>query len=544
MRPDGPTVHLRCPAKPASRLGSDIDLVGAFGALLSRDGKAIIYGPENGDVRGRCPVLEAVEITERSTGRAFFVNVPRDVLALDGDDPGCVAGPARTLVDLMRTANLRPVLLASGGPGRAHLFARVHDRKLLEQFADLGKRLGFDHRQSIRPPLSRHRLGGRSRLLEPQDPLDALVALAPTTRPPRLLRGAMRRLAFAGERDRSRCAARLVMALVNRGWSIEGVRAFLMDPKCVAGAKLQEISDQSLRRRRVERLYRSAEKRIAESPSRRSRPSVDADLMCFVAHLEALEWRGLGGASLYVAARMCVAIAAECGDVILHFGCRRLAEHLGVDWGTANRWCQALLTLGLLTLVKKGGGRWPHTWQLCVLARSAPSKSLFRADPRPYPQKPHLPAPTGRVVGEVWGAPSGGGVAPVVPCLLDPVAADVFGPFGWFGTRGLGFPCWRALVLVEQAEAIREGELSTRLGPLMSRGVDPLLDLAILQQEGDWYRRGATTLEEVARRLRTLGTRSWKRAQHRAQRAEYRKRLDGAAATRGGDPVPAVEEAV
>ena len=132
----------------------------------------------------------------------------------------------------------------------------------------------------------------------------------------------------------------------------------------------------------------------------------------------------------------------------------------------------------------------------------------------------------------------------MVACLLDPAAADVFGTFGWFGTRGLGFPCWRALVLVEQAEAIREGELSTRLGPLMWRGVDPLLDLAILQQEGDWYRRGAATLEEVARRLRTLGTRSWKRAQHRAQRTEYRKRLDGAAATRGGDPVPAVEEAV
>src|SRR5262245_24357302 len=72
MSPDGARVHLRRPAKPASRLGDDIDLVGAFGVLLSRDGKAIIYGPRNGDVRGCCPVLEAVEITERSTGRAFF----------------------------------------------------------------------------------------------------------------------------------------------------------------------------------------------------------------------------------------------------------------------------------------------------------------------------------------------------------------------------------------------------------------------------------------------------------------------------------------
>src|SRR5262249_11532313 len=153
--------------------------------LLSRDGKAIIYGPENGDVRACCPVLEAVEITERSTGRAFFVFLPRDVLALDGDDPRCVEGAARILVDAMRTANVRPVLLASGGLGRAHLLARIHDRKLLEQFADLAKRLGFDLRQSIRPPLSRHRLGGRSLLLDPPDPLDALVALAPTTRPPR-----------------------------------------------------------------------------------------------------------------------------------------------------------------------------------------------------------------------------------------------------------------------------------------------------------------------------------------------------------------------
>src|SRR5262249_41562983 len=129
MSPDGPTAQLRHPAKPASRLGSDIDLVGAFGVLLSRDGKAIIYGPENGDVRACCPVLEAVEITERSTGRAFFVFLPRDVLALDGDDPRCVEGAARILVDAMRTANVRPVLLASGGLGRAHLLARIHDRK-------------------------------------------------------------------------------------------------------------------------------------------------------------------------------------------------------------------------------------------------------------------------------------------------------------------------------------------------------------------------------------------------------------------------------
>jgi len=108
------------------------------------------------------------------------------------------------------------------------------------------------------------------------------------------------------------------------------------------------------------------------------------------------------------------------------------------------------------------------------------------------------------------------------------VAPDVFGPKGWFGTRGLGFEAWRALVIVEERNSLTRDEVAVALGTRPGRIVDRLVDLnlATYDPTTDRYYRGPSTLVEVARTLRTLGTRTWKAARHREEQRCHREKLE------------------
>ena len=144
----------------------------------------------------------------------------------------------------------------------------------------------------------------------------------------------MRRIAFEGDPEYpSRATAATVLALAVQHWSREAIWSFLMDRRHKSGDMLRAIRDDNERARVFDRLYLSALKKIAESPTRRRHPGIDAKLARIRTRLEADpdRWRGRRGAALYITARKLMAIARRCGSLKVHPGCRFLAEELGVN---------------------------------------------------------------------------------------------------------------------------------------------------------------------------------------------------------------------
>jgi hypothetical protein len=533
-------------------------LAEAYAAILSRDGKATVYGPENSQRHGTFDVLEAVQLAEATPGWACFVRVRSDILALDCDDVTQVAA-ARELTCEMRREGLAPVVVHSGGEGEhLHVFVRVVSASVRAQLAERADTPKIDVRDAIRPPFVPHRLGGRSRVLEPADPLEALCALAPRVAPPAPLRGLARGLLCRGDPggrlfprrdgksgpDRSRLEASVVMRLARLGYSAASIRSMLLDERNAAGAKLRELRRRSERgaSRYFDSLYRTARIKIAAAPVGGGRPEVDATCERAVRMLDAQPalWCGRRGGALYGAGRIVVEFARRAGKLTFHLSGRDLAEALGVDQVTASRYLAALVEYGLIACLKRGGGRWASSWHL--VAADTQTGEL------PGTQSSHSFALRAGGVGGVSrsGASNGiGGVSPSasdraqggrtagprrgVCALTDYAFPDVFGSRGWFATRGLGHQAAHALILVEDAGNVPVAEefLVARLGSRASRVLLKLLTHRLLTRAEGGYVRGPATLAQVGHVLKTLGTRSLKRVLHRAERDTYRVRLAG-----------------
>jgi hypothetical protein len=113
-------------------------------------------------------------------------------------------------------------------------------------------------------------------------------------------------------------------------------------------------------------------------------------------------------------------------------------------------------------------------------------------------------------------------------CLTDPAAPDVFGLSGWFGTKGLGYEAWHFLIVVEEVngEPVPLGILEDRIGPRAPTVARTLLGHRLIAEQGAGYVRGPAALVDVARTLKTLGTRSSKRFGHQEERKTYRRKLE------------------
>ena len=309
----------------------DDDTLGAmFAAALSRDGRAAFLDAQN-HKSGEALILDAMR-----SRQPYFVTVRPEILAVDFDDARTAPTAAQALVDEIKAAGWPAFPAESGNPefpDRRHVFARIGRAKSHHRFAARAKELDGDVRSGtngIRPPYSRHRAGGgRSRLLAPTDPLDALVALAPRRRPPARLRGRIRQLLMAGTPDdRSRAAAQFTLAACNRGWSPHQIAAVLRNPTYGAGAKVRAKPDAD-QDRYIRTLIQSATTKIETSPPQPCRPAVDAALADVVAHLDAVARRAGGGSATYVTGRMLIEHGRRAGTLTVSPGERYFAE----DWG-------------------------------------------------------------------------------------------------------------------------------------------------------------------------------------------------------------------
>lgn len=142
------------------------------------DGTAFVIDRHNQKVGPRSlSFQEAV-----TSGEPYVVQVQEEVLALDGDHEGALHDVTNFLSRASELGIDSPaVVVASGQPGRAHVFLRIANVFVRARARDAAKELGFDVRRDIRPPLAPHRLGLAPRLISPSSAEEAIAALKPSS---------------------------------------------------------------------------------------------------------------------------------------------------------------------------------------------------------------------------------------------------------------------------------------------------------------------------------------------------------------------------
>lgn len=138
-----------------------------------------------------------------AAGRCFAVYPKPWILALDCDNAGA-AELVFALRDDLSQAGVDAVVVASGGPGRLHLFARVDDPVLRDEVTGRARSGGIDVRAKtpIRPPGMRHRSGALPVLLTHRSWEAAAEALEHRTTPQPRLKGRAWRLLTKGDVER------------------------------------------------------------------------------------------------------------------------------------------------------------------------------------------------------------------------------------------------------------------------------------------------------------------------------------------------------
>jgi hypothetical protein len=290
-------------------------------------------------VTGRCGLESAV-----GSGKAFFVRVRPEILAVDFDDDDAVAA-ANRLYWRCRMLGIPALLIASGQEGRRHVFCWPKDDSQRTQLAIAAKDDGGDVRIAIRPPLSPHRWHAEGVTPKILHGLDIVLDFARTgAMPDKPWGSAIIEAVVKGDRTRSRSERinSAVMAAVNAGWS-----ATQMDELLAATglAIFKDYAGRSKDRGAIAtekwltgHVWASAEKRVREFPAKRQEPA--SELGALSARVEQLVWTGLSGASeraLYIAL---IGKATEVGSLEFKSSHRDLMQRSGL---CANKTVQAAL---------------------------------------------------------------------------------------------------------------------------------------------------------------------------------------------------------
>jgi hypothetical protein len=366
-------------------------------AIAKPRGKALLISASNNG-NGWISIDDAI-----TREAAFAVDVANDILAVDGDRPEH-ATAVHQLVDALRNAGYRPVLAASGQPGRFHVFARIAHAEERKGFAIRAKNLGFDVRRSIRPPLAPHRLGLRPQLLDPSDPDAALEALQekrgllfPHTHRLRVqsdkagsdpsrsqvlqrihhagsLSAHMQRLLEQGDGtgrypSRSEVIQALALAAVNARWPFDRFFRALLIPQHAGGEKVQElVTERGIRHARLyaHRCWRRAEARAAASPVFRDRQGALAVITMIERDADECAWPGTAGGSNRAVLQAHLELARKLGSLTYGASDRLITERAGVTFPTANKSHKRLSAHGWLARVELGRGPRASTWRLCL----------------------------------------------------------------------------------------------------------------------------------------------------------------------------------
>jgi DNA-binding transcriptional ArsR family regulator len=450
---------------------------------------------EENDLLDRPTLDEAVD-----SERAFAVQVQHDVLALDADH----AGGLRILQELARRLlheGLIPVLLASGGLDRYHLFARVRDPKLRESLARRAKDNGVDQRQGhalIRPPMTPHRSGELPRLLSPDSMEEAVEALR--SRPWRELPEGRREQLRLGLAYRDYASGRsgveqaLLTSMYQHGWTLGEAYEELIRPSNAGGAKLQEVLERSGREaawRHLRGGWTNARRFVREKPAI-TRPQ-DADGVLAALRDLVLEraWPGAAGSTDRAVLLELIKIGMRTGRLTVGASQRRLAELVGSQrHQTVGASLRRLREAGWVARERRGQREQANEWRLLQ-----PPLSMT------------APVSTSREGGcEVSGALSVRGHDAFRRGALGAKAAQLY--------EGMSELTFTHPDDIAADLRMAKSTVRAKLAKLAEVG------LAERDSAGGW-RRQPGDLNEVAAKLGTAGTRDAQRQRHDDERFSY-----------------------
>lgn len=308
-------------------------------------------------VDSRCSLESAVR-----SGKAFFVRVRQEVLAVDFDKDNAVLA-ANRLYWRCRMLGLPALLIRSGQHDRRHVFCWPMDDIQRAQLAKAANDDGGDVRIAMRPPLAPHRWHAEGVTPKILLGLDIVLDFASTgAMPDKPWGNAIIELAINGGRSGSRSEAiyAVAMAAVNAGWS-----ATQMDDLLAAKglAIFEDYVGRSKDRGAIattkwftDHVWASAEKRVRDFPAKRQERA--SELGPLSGQVERLAWTGPAGASeraLYIAL---IGKATEVGSLEFKCSHRDLMQRSGLcAIKTVQGAMKRLQQRGLIERLDAVGGR-------------------------------------------------------------------------------------------------------------------------------------------------------------------------------------------
>lgn len=327
---------------------------------IARNGRALQIGEDNDSGRWM-PIRDAA-----TAGLCAAVELRPSVLAVDADRPEHhhVIGH---MASALEGEGFRPVVVASGRPGHAHLFCLIPDSGTHRRFSGNAAVLGFDVRRCIRPPLWPHRSGFPVRLLEPATPHEALEYLRSNGSLSARARRLLRQGDVASEfHSRSELVMSIIVSAIRGGWSLGSILDALVDPANLGGMKVQEIARNRGRKAAwswTALSFQRGERFLAQQPQPQSawrdeRPFIQG----IRSRVHLRNWIGSGGATDRDVLLAHLKICGRMGRLTHRASVREVAEGANVAAATVSRAQRRLQRAGWLILEEKGAARRSSVW--------------------------------------------------------------------------------------------------------------------------------------------------------------------------------------
>ncbi|UZG56244.1 helix-turn-helix domain-containing protein [Rhodococcus opacus] len=208
-------------------------------ATTKTGGNALPIENDNTSTGAWVSIADAVD-----SGTAFAVNIKRSLVALDLDTPELIE-----IGEVIRESVSLPTLLVGSGRNQhMYIHAGTHSAAVVDRVRELGIPASAV-RQTIRPPLSPHRLGLPVRLVAPSTVDEALQALGPIDEPKHLpdwivdlIDHGDRTNRFEG--NRSNMALTIASAMKRADLTLAHFRAVMTNRDNLGATKAHELEDQ------------------------------------------------------------------------------------------------------------------------------------------------------------------------------------------------------------------------------------------------------------------------------------------------------------